>query len=582
MPPERKTAIERQREERESAFITETGAAFSLAPLQETPVILRIASRRLRAWGELATDLKRAGWKAKATECDSAAALVDALAVIVEQYEPQDNSVKRPEQPEQPERPHPGIDVVGNPNATVADVEQRLTNAFGPELSARKASIESEVDGTPGAVTHLTIGPDGAYANVTCGAVLGVNDGENCARPFGHDGDHALTLTCSMGPGCEMHPGIEVVHPTNAPVDAVVGPEGGSERLPRDEDPDPVVTQPLPPAMNTTQDHTVTERIIGTGEFPPERFQMPALSDAGPARTARPRLTYAELYQRKAHEAPADYRSVSQINTAAECGVRFALYREPEREPAWWNVAGTALHACIERFETTVILNDSVTQAAHILPAHVAWLPTFFAEIERQREASGVPVTAWRAARGGTEGYDWWRVNGEEFLKAYVVWSQARHAAGWSILSIADTPVIEFPFALDVHGIRVDGVIDQAWGRPGPVHTDSTAHVEIIDLKFGSSRPADRFQIGVYAHALAVAMGLTGAPAVQIGGAYYLGRKSELYGRADDLREVVPWDDVIHRTWMSESMSRAGIFMPHRSNLCKACPVNDLCPAGAS
>lgn len=549
---------ERQRREREWSDIAYDALTFGGVSADDAAATLLRASDALELKAEMISEIKRAGWKATAAETRNAARHLRELAEMVKLKVPPSNL------PEPTPITGP-VDSKRPGSGSVAELEARLVDSFGANLSSGlydvpvtpavaadlRKRIESEVDGQP-------------PADLICSAVLGVGDDENCRLPFGHAGNHSLEPAppaCTMGPACPVHPGIEVLHPADAPIDAVIGPEGGSERLPRDEEP------PVPDVMPPFQ----VERL----HTPNRSVMMPAFTDAGPSPAARPRLTYASLYQHVAQRPPSDHRSVSQISTAADCGVKFALYGEPEQAPAWWNVAGTALHTCIENYEIREMGNEHAES--------VAWLPTFYAAIETERQATGVDVGKWRAARGGSEGYDWWRVQGETFLSTYVAWSQKRHADGWHILTIGDTPVIEYPFALDVHGIRLDGFIDQAWSLATDYDGRPVGKIEIIDMKFGSSKPGDRFQLGVYAHALA-SMHAGGSldPLLPIGGAYYLGRKGELHGHAEDLRRVIPWDDVLHRTMMAESMARAGLYMPRRSSFCGACGVADLCPAGAS
>src|SRR5678815_3701971 len=50
---------------------------------------------------------------------------------------------------------------------------------------------------------------------------------------------------------------------------------------------------------------------------------------------------------------PPDHVSPSQVSAGEACGLQLRLYRRdgvPEW-PAWWNVGGTAVHACIELIE---------------------------------------------------------------------------------------------------------------------------------------------------------------------------------------------------------------------------------------
>lgn len=557
MPEPRKSAVERQREQREATWIedatkrlVDSGTAVVEGDGGRNVVVtvLRTVVNVLSDRAELHEEIKRSGWKAGQAAALSAANHVQVLVGMVEAYVP---PTAAPDVvPQVPLAPD------GTPDTSEA-LRDRLAATFGPNLdsptySEIRRQTESEIDGSE-------VGYDKDPL---------MGDGNGDVNP----------PVCTMGPACPVHPLIQVLHPASAPTDIIVGPTGGTEVLPRDDAPADAIVVRINQPMAITP-----TGVIETGETSMTiRPAMPTMSDASAPPAARQRLTYAELYARRASRPPEDHRSVSQITAAADCGIKLALYREPEDRPAWWFVAGTVLHTAIEAYERGIIAGEGSW-----VTAREAWNPTFYAEIERVREATGVPTDRWRAARGGAEGYDWWRVEGEQMLARYMDWSHKRHAAGWSILTIGDAPVLEYPFRLDVQGIPVDGFIDQAWTEAVGYNGEQVGKVEIIDLKFGSSRPDDRFQLGVYAHAVVLALaaftaGPGAGPVPTIGGAYYLGRKGELYGQADDLRAVVPWDDVVHRTLVTDAMDRSGLYLPRRSSFCNSCGVRDLCPAGAS
>jgi hypothetical protein len=277
---------------------------------------------------------------------------------------------------------------------------------------------------------------------------------------------------------------------------------------------------------------------------------LPAFS----APAGRPkRLTFAEVAGRR---VLPDHYSVSAISDAADCGVKFALRGGPE-VPAWWNVGGTALHAQIEAIETG---------------QWPPWETAFTAEIEKTLAESGVPVSKWRAAKGGSENYDWWRVQGALFLGMYGSWHEQRMRDGWRILQT------EVPFRMPVPSAKpLDGFIDSIWIRQIP---DAVPAFEIIDFKFGSSLPVELFQVGVYAHAWATAGGFS--PDFPIGAAYYHGRKGELAHHTPDVRKVVTFEDIVYRTRVTQALDEQRLYMPRRSSFCGACGVRELCPVGAT
>lgn len=551
MPPrskaeaDREAALERERTAERCRSLMSTGQ------LSVADTIRELAAQ-WRGQAVLISEQRRTAWKTRSTAYGDAARLADETARELEKF-----NAELPECTSGDGCPrHPDVHELHAPSLAPGKQPAELSHATNgdgfvwrppADTTPGQASVEAQLDAAFGTTTppvvHIRTMLEGDTYGRLCGASTG---------PFGYPGK-ANCEDCIA-----QHD-----QPVTPPVAAEIRQENEAMTL---NDALATVSPAAERVANAISELT-SVHITGMDPSAPERIAalpdvsgtlsgiiapaLPAFSaPTGPAR----RLTFAEVAGRR---VLPDHYSVSAISDAADCGVKFALRGGPE-VPAWWNVAGRALHAQIEAIETG---------------QYPSWEVAFMTEIEATRiAATGIPLDRWRAAKGGSENYDWWRVQGALFQDMYVTWHALRARDGWRILQT------EVPFRMPIPGAKpIDGFIDSIWIRQIP---DAVPAFEIIDFKFGSSLPAELFQVGVYAHAWATAGGFS--PDFPIGAAYYHGRKGELAHHVADVRKVVTFEDIVYRTRVTQALDEQRLYMPRRSSFCGACGVRELCPVGAT
>lgn len=332
----------------------------------------------------------------------------------------------------------------------------------------------------------------------------------------------------------------------------------------------------------------ITDYIRGDSDAMPPLETPDPFADPAPIRVngyAGRRLSIDELMTAEPELPSPDHRSVSQLNDFSDCGLKYRLSRRTNgvtQPPAWWNVGGNALHAAIEELERAQVAGTITPALPDLWKHHIGQAIT-----DAYAAAPGIPMDSWRAARGGAENFTWWLIEGESMLGAYVDMraEMDRVDPGRRLLR-AETPdgptlALEWPFELAYDSIfnsttgqvgTIQGVIDQAW-----LKGDGT--IEIVDLKFGSSTPADTFQLGVYAHALRPRWPWALRPPQVITGRYWLGRKAQFTDPVD-LLERHSWEEIVYRFRGMDAADRANIHTPRPSSYCRSCGVRGACPIG--
>lgn len=521
-------------------------------------------------------ELRRKGWQSTMKAHITAAEIVKVWRDLLINYTP----------PRTETLPQPAEIAVDHRADTPAELEQRLTAAFGPELAPTR-HIRTVVEDNTGVITD-GVTPEVVYGNL-CGKPGGSfthpggsncpdchalyaeqNDGKPYAGPTARDNPTgAEILTAAIAETFVTHEPL-----TNSELTAhEVGTPAWS-----DGPVTPEVARAMREAGSFTEDRL--EVKVGPGDVVTLQTGMPAIIEPAPRRPARARMTAAQVREHGlARQKGLDHRSVSQVQGFADCGTRYAL-ADLER-PAWWNVGGKAFHACAE------LINRNVATVGETLAntedgATALWLRSFDEQIAEQCAATpDHPMDTWRAANKGSEHYDWWRVEGPVMVQKYVVWLSGMIADGWRIATVPPNsglpagPVIEYACELDV-GIGVPNlsVIDLALFAP-----NAQGGTLIVDLKAGNSAPKDTFQLGVYGWC-ALSVGIAQHPA-QVRGAYYRARKGEMTAPLPVL-EMHPWPDVVQRYRELDFIERQGVYMPNVTSFCGGCGVRDLCPAQAS
>jgi hypothetical protein len=349
--------------------------------------------------------------------------------------------------------------------------------------------------------------------------------------------------------------------------DYLLKPNPGLESYLRGDDVAPVE----PTRVNTPELKTEAAAMFAA-PAPPSKPVEPTM----PGR----RLTFAELLK-PPPVAPPEHMSKSQID-AMSCGTQYRLTRlEPGvvERPRWANVGGTALHSAVEWFEKQVAKaprNAEYARARIEIAGGIAalWVAHFGQAVTEQSLACPlVPPGQWKeSGRHVKEGYTWWLTQGEDMLKRYL---DARLVEiEQSVRVIAEepsgSPIIEHEGVLDVDGVPVKVVIDQAW-----LGSFDGGAIVVEDVKSGGWAPDGTFQLGLYAWYLRKTLGWEG----QILGRFWDARKGT-YGEPIDLIEAHPWEEMQLRVLPEQAKKQALLFSPNPSfGGCKSCMVSHACPA---
>jgi PD-(D/E)XK nuclease superfamily len=299
-------------------------------------------------------------------------------------------------------------------------------------------------------------------------------------------------------------------------------------------------------------------------------------------------ITFEQLMTPAPVPAELKHWSYSQLSTLDECEVKYAggkIFGKPSL-PQWSLVGGNALHAAIEIFEREML-------AAGVHPVRLedeawrkqAWDDAFTATITETVDASNIMPDDWRAANGGKENFDWWRVEGEHMLKLYIEQRFAGIAAAQRagtqprrLFGLGDpaVPVLELALSIGVDGpmgnLEFKAIIDQAW-----LCHDGT--LLIVDIKTGRQLPSafDTFQLGSQAIVLAKHIGIQ-PPAPFVKACYYDARKG-IYTTPIGALTRHPMAELAYRMHTAEARRQAGIYRPYVSTRgCTGCGIRKLCP----
>lgn len=294
-------------------------------------------------------------------------------------------------------------------------------------------------------------------------------------------------------------------------------------------------------------------------------------ADAPPAWASAPPATVYELTDDPAGWLPSpDHSSVSQANLAGECQMKWWLEkrRGAGGRPSWALVGGKAFHECVRVLETY--------DWSNIKPVSELWNTAFAEAIEQtQRENLDWPQDTWHASNKGKEGMSWWNLDGPEMVHRYLAWRNDFRNQGWELLKTIDGRVVlELEFLMFLGGGPVKGFIDQAWYHP------IKNVIVIVDLKSGSSTPADFFQQATYRHAIAPLIGVVPS---YWAGAFYDARKG-LLGAPVDLDVRHSRYEVELRLSGPRRIDAAGLYMPNVNTGyggCNSCSLKRSCPVGS-
>jgi hypothetical protein len=480
--------------------------------------------------------------------------------------------------------PRPPADIaVDHRAATPADLDARLTEAFGPELAPVR-HVRTVLEGQ-----HPTdVNTGAAEYGALCGSKTGSwthRGGANCETCIAtHDDEHGP----HTGPGPwkdgpvtpEVARAMREAGPFTAP------PTGGTKVEIDGQDVTADVTA-------VTIEAGAVPRVISPTDKVSDWLMPTIVEPSGPQ--ARPRMTPEQVRAHGlARARGAKHRSVSQVTGYADCGTRYAL--DDLEAPAWWNVGGRALHGCVEQINRWVADGADLTVGEKVggtIPSDERFQQAFDIEIAETWQAHpGISREQWRVANRGKENYDWWRVEGPVMVQRYVEWLRGRLSDGWEIAHVPHSndpdhpagPVIEFECHLDV-GAPVPNLSIVDLALIHPMHRI----LEVVDVKAGASAPKDTFQLGVYGWAL-LAVGVAGfipAPDYSnVRGRYWRARTGTCVPEEDragwPVLALHPWPNVVDRYRTQDAMERQGFYQPNVSSFCGGCGVRDLCPAQAN
>ena len=172
---------------------------------------------------------------------------------------------------------------------------------------------------------------------------------------------------------------------------------------------------------------------------------------------------------------------------------------------------------------------------------------------------------AGRATKANPNGEDelWWLHHGPEMLQR---WEDFRNNSGWSVWLTPDgIPAIELEMVEQFEDQLLKVIIDR-------VFQTETGGLVIFDLKSGSRTPAGDLQLGFGAAVLYLRYGVR-----VVGGTYWMARE----GQCEPVVPLTIWSPKLtaHYARQLQAARREGIYLPHVTNMCRACGVRDYCLA---
>lgn len=233
------------------------------------------------------------------------------------------------------------------------------------------------------------------------------------------------------------------------------------------------------------------------------------------------------------------------------------IKRVPQK-PAAWLAQGIAFHEAVEKWELSLRRMDDGGLATAYLEAYEREITEGLAvEPDRDKWMTG-------GRTKGSDDIDRRRTRGLEQVGAYVGYMET--AAEHPLMLDDETPLVEWPFSIDLDGIQVVGYVDivNEWpnGAVGP-----------RDLKTGSKLPDfPELQLGVYK----VALEDTFPVEISYGDLFMLkdGKPRQALNIERFTRDYVT--ELFHT--LDTSISQ-GLFLPNPSDFCRVCSVADYCKA---
>lgn len=261
-----------------------------------------------------------------------------------------------------------------------------------------------------------------------------------------------------------------------------------------------------------------------------------------------------------------NYLSYSSLSSWLDCGERFRLERvlNAPQSPAWWFIAGDAIHKATEDLDRQDAPADMVTSTE-------AFFTHWDAAVQKLND-DGIALESVKA--GGRKSDRWpnkedhtfWRAEGPAMVDGWVRWRETALDDGWSWYWLPNgDPAIEVPIQVEFDDVLVKGYIDRVMVNPN-------GELMVIDLKSGSRVPDSSLQLAIYALGIQRHFGVT--PQL---GAYYMTRKGDL-APASSLLHYTP---ELIGSWFSSAKRgiEAEVFIPKVGPFCGSCSVAQYCAA---
>lgn len=244
--------------------------------------------------------------------------------------------------------------------------------------------------------------------------------------------------------------------------------------------------------------------------------------------------------------------SFSRVSTFLDCGEKFRLrYVEGIKEtvPAWWSIAGSAIHSATEEYD-----RYNGTDPKHLFDA------AFDQQIEKARNFTEAPMDEWRFNSKGEDGA-FWQDKGPAHVANYIKW---REQTQWPVLWIE---------------LRVEGTLA---GQPyigyiDRIFVNDDGQPIIVDIKSGSSTPYLPLQQGLYRELLLQSQGIAADLGAFFKTAPARGRDGGLLTEPVDLTKYAPLLEA-YTTNLATSQEQ-GLYVPKPSYFCGSCDVRMFCSA---
>lgn len=157
----------------------------------------------------------------------------------------------------------------------------------------------------------------------------------------------------------------------------------------------------------------------------------------------------------------------------------------------------------------------------------------------------------------------WWLAHGPAMVQRWIEW---RAASDWRIWWTPDKePAIELELTPTWAGVPVRMFLDRVFVLPTNV-------LVVADIKSGARSPASDLQLAWYA------AGILSVYGVHIQHGTYWDARS---GDMSPIKPLARITQPLIEFWVSQFLSAkaAGIYLPHLTNMCRACGVNRFCAA---